>query len=38
MIENLKIITILNAKHHFAHVKLLLNKIITYLKYKFINN
>jgi len=25
MIENLKIITILNAKHHFAHAKLLLS-------------
>jgi len=25
MIENLKIINILNAKHHFAHAKLLLS-------------
>jgi len=25
MIENLKIISILNAKHHFAHAKLLLS-------------
>jgi len=25
MIENLKIILILNAKHHFAHAKLLLS-------------
>jgi len=25
MIENLKIMTILNAKHHFAHAKLLLS-------------
>jgi len=25
MVENLKIITILNAKHHFAHAKLLLS-------------
>jgi len=25
MIENLQIISILNAKHHFAHAKLLLS-------------
>jgi len=25
MIENLKIISILNAKHHFAHAELLLS-------------
>jgi len=25
MIENLKIITVLNAKHHFAHARLLLS-------------
>jgi len=25
MIENLKIITVVNAKHHFAHARLLLS-------------